>query len=98
MQILPRNFYVSISPNCLIHLSPSFKRNVKAALHSLAENPYHAKALKDGLVGLRSFRVARSRIMMQIKGATVEVVAFGPRKDMYQRVATELCGALRSSR
>ena len=82
----------------LVHLPPSFKRKVTAALHSLAENPYQAKALKDDLAGLRSFRVARSRIILQIKGATVEVAAFGPRKDIYQRVATELRGALQSSR
>ena len=82
----------------LIHLPPSFKRKVKAAFQALAENPYQAKALKDDLVGLRSFRVARSRIILQIKASRVEIVAFGPRKDIYQRVATELRGALRSSR
>ena len=27
----------------LVHLPPSFKRKVKAAFHSLAENPYQAK-------------------------------------------------------
>ncbi len=81
----------------LIHLPPSFTRKVKAALHSLAENPYQAKALKDDLAGLRSFRVARSRITLQIKGSKVVVVAFGPRKDIYQRVAAELRGARRPS-
>ena len=81
----------------IIHLPPSLKRKLKAALHSLAENPYQAKALKDDLVGLRSYRLARSRIILQIKPPTVEIVAFGPRKDIYQRVATELRGALRSS-
>ena len=80
-----------------LHLPPSFKRKVKAALQALAENPYQAKALKDDLAGLRSFRVARSRIILQIKASTVDVVAFGPRKDIYQRVATELRGALGSS-
>jgi len=80
----------------IIHLPPSFKHKVKAALQSLAENPYHAKALRDDLAGLRSYRLARSRIILQIKGATVEIVAFGPRKDIYQRVATELRRTLRS--
>ncbi len=82
----------------LLRLPPSLKRKVKGALHSLAENPYQAKALKDDLVGLRSFRVARSRIILQIKGSKVEIVAFGPRKDIYQRVATELRSALQSPR
>ncbi len=82
----------------LLHLPPSFKHKVKVALQSLADNPYQAKALKDDFVRLRSFRVARSRIILQIKASTVEIVAFGPRKDIYQRVATELRGAIRSSR
>ncbi len=96
-----KRFGLDIAKNVrdvLIHLPPSFKRKVKAALQSLAENPYQAKALKDDLAGLRSFRVARSRIIVQIKASTVEIVAFGPRKDIYQRVATELRGALRSTR
>ena len=82
----------------LAHLPPSFKRKVKAAFQSLAENPYQAKALKDDLAGLRSFRVARSRIILQITASRVEIVAFGPRKDIYQRVATELRGAIPASR
>ena len=96
-----KRFGLDIAQNVrdiVIHLPPSFKRKVKAAFRSLAENPYQAKALKDDLAGLRSFRVARSRIILQIKGSRVEIVAFGPRKDIYQRVATELRGALRSSR
>ena len=82
----------------LIRLPPSLKHKVKAALHSLADNPYQAKALKDDLVGLRSFRVARSRIILQVKASTVEIVPFGPRKDIYRRVATELRSTLRPSR
>jgi mRNA-degrading endonuclease RelE of RelBE toxin-antitoxin system len=82
----------------LIPLPPSLKRKVKATLRSLAENPYQAKALKDDLVGLHSFRMAQSRIILQIKASTVEIVAFGPRKDIYHRVATELRSALPSSR
>lgn len=82
----------------LIHLPPQFKRKVKKALQDLAANPYQANALKDDLIGLRSFRVTRSRIILRIKGSAVEIVAFGPRKDIYERVATELRGALRSPR
>ncbi len=82
----------------LIRLPPSLKHKVTAALHSLADNPYQAKALKDDLVGLRSFRVARSRIILQVKASTVEIVPLGPRKDIYRRVATELRSTLRPSR
>ena len=96
-----KRFRLDIAQNVrdlLVHLPLSFKHKVKAALHSLAENPYQAKALKDDLAGLRSFRVVRSRIILRIKASTVEIVAFGPRKDIYQRIATELPRTLRSSR
>jgi len=82
----------------LVHLPPNLKRKVRAALQSLGENPYQAKALKDDLAGLRSFRVVRSRIILCIKGSTVEIVAFGPRKDIYQRAALELRTSLRAPR
>jgi len=81
-----------------IHLPPPLKRKMKGALQSLADNPYRAKALREDLAGLRSFRVARSRIILRIKGSTVEIVAFGPRKDIYQRAASELRTTLRSPR
>ncbi|GJL56656.1 MAG: hypothetical protein NPIRA02_37880 [Nitrospirales bacterium] len=80
----------------LIHLPPQFKRKVKTALQSLSEDPYQAKALRDELEGLRSFRVARSRLILRIKRSTVEIVAFGPRKDIYERAATELSRTLRT--
>jgi mRNA-degrading endonuclease RelE of RelBE toxin-antitoxin system len=82
----------------LIHLPPQLKRKVKMALQALAANPYQGKALKDDLAGLRSFRVARSRIILRIKGTRVEIVAFGPRKDIYERAAVELRTRLRSTR
>jgi mRNA-degrading endonuclease RelE of RelBE toxin-antitoxin system len=82
----------------LIHLPPSLKHKVKVSLQSLADNPCQAKALKDDLAGLRSFRVAQSRIILQIKVFRVEIVAFGPRKDIYHRVATELRSTVRPPR
>jgi mRNA-degrading endonuclease RelE of RelBE toxin-antitoxin system len=81
----------------LIHLPPPLKHKVKLAFLTLAENPYQAKAIKDELEGLRSFRVMRSRRILRIKGASVEIVAFSPRKDVYQRAATELRSIMKST-
>jgi mRNA-degrading endonuclease RelE of RelBE toxin-antitoxin system len=81
----------------LIHLPPPLKRKVTLAFHALAEDPYQAKPLKDELAGLRSFRVMRSRIILRINGPSVEVVAFGPRKDVYHRAATELRSVMKST-
>jgi len=81
----------------LIHLPPPLKRKVKLAFQALAEDPYQAKPLKDELAGLRSFRVMRSRIIFRIKGSSVEIVAFGPRKDIYYRAATQFRRSTRST-
>jgi len=80
----------------LTHLPPQFKRKVKVALQTLGRDPHQAKELKDELEGLRSFRVARSRLILRIKGPTVEIVAFGPRKNIYERAAQELSAARRN--
>lgn len=80
----------------ITHLPPQFKGKVNAALHSLAENPCQAKKLKNELTGLRSFRVARSRLILRIQGSRVEIVAFGPRKDIYELAAIELSEQLRN--
>ena len=80
------------------HLPPQLKRKVKAALRSIAEDPYRAKELKEELVGLTSYRIARARLIYRIAGTIVEIVAFGPRVDIYERAAAELSKTLRKSR
>ena len=74
----------------IIHLPPSLKKKVKTALHEIAINPYQAKELQDDLAGLRSYRISQSRIIFRIRHTMIEVIAFGPRKDIYERASTEL--------
>ena len=81
----------------ITHLPPEFKHKVKSALRSLAQDPYQAKELKEELAGLRSYRIGRTRLILRIAGTVVEVVAFGPRSDIYERAATELSASLRKS-
>ena len=81
----------------ITHLPSQFKRRVKVALQTLGKDPHQAKELRDELEGLRSFRVARSRLILRIHGPTVEIVAFGPRKDIYERAAQELSAARRNA-
>jgi len=77
------------------HLPPELKAKIKAALRSISDDPYRAKELRDDLVGLRSYRVARSRVIYRIRGSTVQIVALGPRTDIYERAAAELSKTLR---
>ena len=77
------------------HLPPQLKRKVKAALRSIAEDPYRAKELKEELAGLRSYPIGRARLIYRVAGTIVEIVAFGPRVDVYERAAAELSKNLR---
>ena len=81
--------------NLITHLSPELKRKVRTAFRVIAADPYQAKELKDELVGLRSYRLGNARIIFRLTGKIVEVVAFGPRRDIYERVTAELSILLR---
>ena len=82
----------------ITHLSPNFKRRVKIALQSIADNPYAAKELREPLAGLRSQSIGRARIIFRIKGSVIEIIAIGPRHDIYERLATEFSMRLRKHR
>jgi len=80
------------------HLPPELKAKIKTALRSISDDPYRAKELTDDLAGLRSYRVARSRVIYCIRGSTVQIVALGPRADIYERAAVELSKMLRKGK
>ena len=60
------------------HLPPELKAKVKAALRSIATDPYSAKQLGDDLAGLRSYRIARCRVIYRVVGSTVHRCAWTP--------------------
>ena len=80
------------------HLPLELKAKVKAALRSIADDPHRAKELREELAGLRNYRVARSRVIYRIVGSVVQIVAFGPRGDIYERAAAELSKTLRKGK
>jgi mRNA interferase RelE/StbE len=80
------------------HLPPELKAKIKAALRLISDDPYRAKELREELSGLRSYRVARFRVIYRIVGSTIQIVALGPRADIYERAAAELSKTLRKSR
>jgi mRNA interferase RelE/StbE len=80
------------------HLPPELKAKVKAALRSIADDPHRAKELIDELAGLRSYRIGKFRIIYRIVGSMVQLVALGPRADIYERAAAELSKSLRKGR
>ena len=84
--------------NLIRHLPPELKAKVKAALRSISDDPYRAKELREELVGLRSYRIGRSRVIYRIVGSMVQIVALGPRADIYERAAAELSKTLRKGK
>jgi len=65
-------------------LHPDLKKKIRAGLEAIVSDPLSGKALKQELAGLRSFRVQRFRIIYRIlTSSTLEIVAIGPRKNVY---------------
>ena len=79
-------------------LPPELKSKGKIGLRSIADDQYRAKELRDELAGLRSYRIGRCRVIYRIVGSMVQIVALGPRVDIYERAATELSKALRKDK
>ena len=65
-------------------MHPYLKRKIKASLQTILSHPLSGKALKADLVGLRSYRVSRFRIIYRISKKEIEIVAVGPRDRIYQ--------------
>jgi mRNA interferase RelE/StbE len=66
-------------------LHPQLKRKIRAAFKIILDDPLSGKALKDELLGMRSFRVSKFRIIYRTtKQEVIEVIAVGPRKTIYE--------------
>ncbi len=66
-------------------LHPHLKKKLKASLQTILSDPRSAKALKEELAGLWSFRVSRFRIIYRMRGTKqIEIVAVGPRERIYE--------------
>lgn len=71
-------------------LHPDIERKVCAALEAIIAVPTCGKPLKDELAGLRSYRLARFRIVYRIADDhRIEVVAIGPRRFIYDETYEE---------
>lgn len=69
------------------NLHPQIKADIRNALRLLTQNPNGGKALKEELDGLRSYRIKKYRIIYRIPAAfpqTLEIIAIGPRKNIYE--------------
>ncbi len=64
---------------------PRLKRKIRAGLQHIVTDPESGKSLKDDLESLKSYRISRFRIIYRISSKqTIDVVAVGPRKTIYE--------------
>ena len=66
------------------HLHPAMKQKVRVALAEILENPGCGKTLRGEIQGLRSFRVSKFRIIYRVIALVIEVIALGPRRNIYE--------------
>jgi mRNA-degrading endonuclease RelE of RelBE toxin-antitoxin system len=57
---------------------------VRAALEILLTNPLAGKSLRGRLLGFRSMRVGKFRVIYRESGENVRIVAVGPRTTIYE--------------
>jgi mRNA-degrading endonuclease RelE of RelBE toxin-antitoxin system len=69
------------------------KRKVRAALRDILSDPNSGKPLQRELEGYWSLRIGRHRIIYRPDDAGSEIVAFGPRKSIYEGLARHVTSA-----
>lgn len=69
-------------------LPPVIKKQIRAGLEMIQEDPRIGKPLRETLRGLWSYRVSRYRIIYRIVShkIEVEIIDVGPRVVIYERV------------
>jgi mRNA interferase RelE/StbE len=74
------------------HLPPEIKRAVKAALLQVIAHPSSGEPLHGELAGLWKYRVRRYRVVYKVDrtAKSVEIVAVGRRRSIYEEVANLL--------
>lgn len=71
-------------------LPPDLKKKVKLAFAEIIQNPDCGKPLKEELEGRFTYKVGKFRIIYRGHPSYVEIVAFGPRRTIYQEAVLAL--------
>lgn len=88
---MKRSIHVSDELKSLIqHFPPELKKKIRKALDEIAVRPSAGKELVEELAGLSAYRVGSLRIIYRARGEVMEIVALGPQKTIYQKMALEL--------
>lgn len=84
--------YTRSAAKAIRKLDPPVRRQVKAAVERLAEDPTRGKPLQLTLHGLRSWRTGEWRIVYRAddERVVVLVIAVGHRREVYTRLRDRL--------
>ena len=84
--------YARSAARAIRKLDPAVRRQVKAAVERLAEDPTRGKLLQLTLHGLRSWRTGEWRIVYRADNerVVVLVIAVGHRREVYDRLRDRL--------
>jgi mRNA interferase RelE/StbE len=84
--------YARSAARAIRKLDPTVRRQVKAAVERLAEDPTRGKLLQLTLHGLRSWRTGEWRIVYRADNerVVVLVIAVGHRREVYDRLRDRL--------
>jgi mRNA interferase RelE/StbE len=84
--------YAAEAVRAIRKLDPPVRRRVRAAVESLAEDPWRGKPLQITLQGLRSWRTGDYRIVYRVEAERVVVLilAVGHRREVYDRLRQRL--------
>ena len=76
----------SEAENCLEKMHMTNQKEIRKALHQLKNNSELGKPLVDKLIGLRSMRVGKYRIVYNVdkKKSIIYVRGIGHRKEIYK--------------
>lgn len=68
----------------LRHLHPDLKRRIWAVLDAVLVGRLTGKLLRDELLGYRSVRVGKFRVVYRVVHEAIDVLTIGPRQTVYE--------------
>lgn len=70
------------------HLHPAIKKEIRAAIEEIAENPWEGKRLQRELFGLFSLRVKNYRIIYTVDETkkVLKILTLGLRRTIYEEM------------
>ncbi len=83
--------YTAEAKQCIRHLHPAIKQEIRAVVEELRENPFLGKRLQRELNGIFSLRVRNYRILYSLHETkrTILILTLGIRRTIYEDYAEE---------